>query len=66
MLEQSDEWAVPQRYMSLESLSTLSDDPVFRLPALAACSPSDPAEDRPSYTTPRDTTAGIVSAYSYA
>src|ERR671916_2144310 len=28
MLEQNDEWAVSRRYMSLESLSALSDDPV--------------------------------------
>src|ERR671913_381873 len=31
MLEQIDEWTVSRRYMSLESLSTLSDDPVRRL-----------------------------------
>src|SRR4051794_38731242 len=36
MLEQNDEWAVTRRYMSLESLSALSDDPVLRLPAVAA------------------------------
>ena len=35
MLEQNDEWAVSRRYMSLESLSALSDDPVLRLPAVA-------------------------------
>ena len=35
MLEQNDEWAVSRRYMSLESLSTLSDDPVLRLSAVA-------------------------------
>ena len=35
MLEQNDEWAVSRRYMSLESLSVLSDDPVLRLPAVA-------------------------------
>ena len=36
MLEQNDEWAVSRRYMSLENLSALSDDPVLRLPAVAA------------------------------
>ena len=36
MLEQNDEWAVSRRYMSLESLCALSDDPVLRLPAVAA------------------------------
>ena len=36
MLEQNDEWAVTRRYMSLESLASLSDDPVLRLSAVAA------------------------------
>jgi putative transposase len=37
MLEQNDEWAVARRYMTLESLSPMSDDPaVLRLPAVAA------------------------------
>jgi putative transposase len=36
MLEQNDEWAVSRRYMSLESLSALSDDPVRRLSAVSA------------------------------
>src|SRR3954451_1662529 len=36
MLEQNDEWAVSRRYMSLESLSPLSDDPVLTRSAVAA------------------------------
>jgi putative transposase len=36
MLEQNDEWAVSRRYMPLESLSSLSDDPVRRLSAVTA------------------------------
>jgi putative transposase len=36
MLEQNDEWAVSRRSMSLESLASLSDDPVLRLSAVAA------------------------------
>jgi putative transposase len=36
MLEQNDEWAVSRRYMSLESLASLSDDPLLRLSAVAA------------------------------
>ncbi len=36
MLEQNDEWAVSRRYMSLESLASLSDDTVLRLSAVGA------------------------------
>jgi transposase-like protein len=36
MLEQCDEWAVSRRYMGLESLAALSDDPTLRLSAVAA------------------------------
>src|SRR5919199_746922 len=36
MLEQNDEWAVSRRYMSLESLAALGDDPVLGPPAVAA------------------------------
>jgi putative transposase len=37
LLEQSDEWAVQRtRYMTLETIATLSDDPAVSLPTLAA------------------------------
>ena len=36
MLEQNDECVVRRRYMSLESLAAISQDPTVRLPAAAA------------------------------
>jgi transposase-like protein len=36
MLEQNDEWAVCRRYMSLESLAPISDNPIIKLPGVAA------------------------------
>jgi putative transposase len=36
MLETNDEWAVSRRYMTLETLGTMSDTPLISLPALAA------------------------------
>jgi len=36
MLETNDEWAVARRYMSLETLSRVTDNPTVRLPAVAA------------------------------
>lgn len=36
MLEQNDEWSVSRRYMTLETIGTLSDNPPISLPALAA------------------------------
>ena len=36
LLEQNDEWAVQRaRYMTLETIAPLSDDPVVGLPAMA-------------------------------
>ena len=36
LLEQNDEWAVQRaRYMSLETIAPLSDDPAISLPAQA-------------------------------
>ena len=35
LLEQNDEWAVQRaRYMTLETMATLSDEPVVGLPAI--------------------------------
>jgi putative transposase len=37
LLEQNDEWAVQRgRYMSLVTIAPLSDDPIVKLPAVAA------------------------------
>ena len=37
LLEQNDEWAVQRaRYLTLETIAPLSDDPIVRLPAVAA------------------------------
>jgi transposase-like protein len=37
LLEQNDEWTVQRgRYMTLETIAHLSDDPIVRLPAVAA------------------------------
>ena len=36
MLEQNDEWTVSRRYMSLESINSVSEDPLVKLSALIA------------------------------
>ena len=37
LLEQNDEWAVQRaRYMTLETIATLGDDPIVNLPEAAA------------------------------
>ena len=37
LLEQNDEWAVQRaRYITLESIAPISDDPIVSLPAVAA------------------------------
>ena len=36
MLEANDEWTVAWRYMSLETLARVTDNPNVRLPAVAA------------------------------
>jgi transposase-like protein len=37
LLEQNDEWSVQRaRYLTLETMTTLSDDPLVSLPAMAA------------------------------
>lgn len=61
LLEQNDEWAVQRsRYMTLETIATMSDDPLINLPAQVDPFPAPPGklDDRTSYTTPRDIIAG--------
>ncbi|HSJ39849.1 MAG TPA: transposase [Xanthobacteraceae bacterium] len=36
LLEQNDEWAVQRRYMTLETLGSVSDNATVSLPAMAA------------------------------
>ena len=36
LMEQNDEYAIQNRYMSLESLATMSENPTIRLPAAPA------------------------------
>jgi hypothetical protein len=37
LLEQKDDWAVQRaRYMTLETIAPLSEDPIFKLSAVAA------------------------------
>jgi hypothetical protein len=37
LFEQNDEWAVQRsRYMTLETMAPLRDDPIVKLPAVAA------------------------------
>ena len=36
LLEQNDEWAIARRYMSLESLARIVDNPVLSLPGVGS------------------------------
>ncbi len=35
-LEQNDEWVVSRRYMTMESFGSVTQNPIVRLPAMAA------------------------------
>lgn len=35
LLEQNDEWAIQRRYVTLETLATIGENPDIRLPAIA-------------------------------
>jgi hypothetical protein len=60
LLEQNDEGAVQRtRYITLETIAPLGDDPIVGLPDMASC-PARPCrgirgDHAASYTTPRDT-----------
>src|SRR3954466_10901092 len=52
LLEQNDEWAVQRaRYMTLETIGALRDDPLVSLPALTA-RPPRPAPPESATTSP--------------
>ena len=36
MVETNDEWTVARRYMSLETIARVTDNPTVRLPAVAS------------------------------
>ena len=58
LLEQNDEWAVQRsRYMTLETIATMSDDPLISLPSTkpTLIRPSGRSRGRLSYTTSWDT-----------
>jgi hypothetical protein len=65
LLEQNDEWAVQRaRYMTLETIATMSDDPIVSLPAPGKLMRPGLAEQsrRPTaagYTTPRARSCGV-------
>jgi hypothetical protein len=69
LLEQNDEWAVQRaRYMTLETITHLSDDPAVSLPAIATTGPTRAVGrgDTPSATPPQGTRSRgpLASAYS--
>jgi len=65
MLETNDEWAVARRYMGLETLARVTDNPNVRLPAVAACSGSNLSRGRRSYTMRWDTIDPAVTREHY-
>jgi transposase-like protein len=66
LLEQNDEWAVQRaRYMTLETIAPLSDDPTVSLPAIAMTGPALAGErGAPPPATPRPGTRSLPESYS--
>jgi hypothetical protein len=66
LLEQNDEWAVQRsRYVTLETITPIADDPIIGLPKMADRSARPTPELKPafaSYTTLGDTTRRSVAA----
>ena len=60
--EQNDEWAIQRRYMSLETLGSVSDNTTISLPAVATSRRSQRCSGARSYTTAWDTISASLKA----
>ncbi len=67
LLEQNDEWAVQRaRYMTLETMTALSDDPIVGLPAMVIwpIRPTPENADTPLVATPQSGTRSKAANFT--